>query len=114
MSGRAAAWKRGSNRSTSSGSIAAGAADGSELTEAARPRISSVRHSNPGAAAPSELREFAAQMVGTFLVLILLPEISFQDGNPLLSTVAALLWYLEPESREEKLDILRRYLFTEI
>jgi glyceraldehyde-3-phosphate dehydrogenase (NAD(P)) len=37
-----------------------------------------------------------------------------QDGNPLLSTVAALLWYLEPESREEKLDILRRYLFTEI
>ena len=30
---------------------------------------------------------FAAQMVGTFLVLILLPEISFQDGNPLLLTV---------------------------
>ncbi|MEA1904226.1 MAG: hypothetical protein U9N56_11970 [Actinomycetota bacterium] len=37
-----------------------------------------------------------------------------QDGNPLLSTVAALLWYLDPETREEKLDILRRYLFTEI
>ena len=37
-----------------------------------------------------------------------------QDGNPLLSTVAALLWYLEPETREDKLDILRRYLFTEI
>ncbi len=30
---------------------------------------------------------FAAQMVGTFLVLVLLPEISFQDGNPLLLTV---------------------------
>ena len=37
-----------------------------------------------------------------------------QDGNPLLSTVAALLWYLEPETREEKIDILRRYLFSEI
>ena len=30
---------------------------------------------------------FAAQMVGTFLVLILLPDLSFQDGNPLLLTV---------------------------
>ncbi len=30
---------------------------------------------------------FAAQMIGTFLVLVLLPEISFQDGNPLLLTV---------------------------
>lgn len=37
-----------------------------------------------------------------------------QDGNPLLSTVAALLWYLHPETREERLDILRRYLFPEI
>jgi len=37
-----------------------------------------------------------------------------QDGNPLLSTVAALLWYLDPASREDKLDILRRYLFVEI
>ena len=37
-----------------------------------------------------------------------------QDGNPLLSTVAALLWYLEPETREEKIDVLRRYLFSEI
>jgi len=37
-----------------------------------------------------------------------------QDGNPLLSTVAAMLWYLEPEMMEERLDILRRYLFTEI
>ena len=37
-----------------------------------------------------------------------------QDGNPLLSTVAAMLWYLEPESMEGRLDILRRYLFREI
>jgi glyceraldehyde-3-phosphate dehydrogenase (NAD(P)) len=37
-----------------------------------------------------------------------------QDGNPLLSTVAALLWYIAPEEREEKINILRRYLFTEI
>ena len=37
-----------------------------------------------------------------------------QDGNPLLSTVAALLWYLQPETRDERLDILRRYLFSEI
>jgi glyceraldehyde-3-phosphate dehydrogenase/erythrose-4-phosphate dehydrogenase len=37
-----------------------------------------------------------------------------QDGNPLLSTVAAILWYLEPDKRDERLDILRRYLFTEI
>ncbi len=37
-----------------------------------------------------------------------------QDGNPLLSTVAAVLWYLEPEKLEERLNILRRYLYTEI
>ena len=30
---------------------------------------------------------FAAQMLGTFLVLILLPEVSFENGNPLLLTV---------------------------
>jgi uncharacterized membrane protein YkgB len=30
---------------------------------------------------------FALQMLGTFLVLLLLPEVSFQDGNPLLLTV---------------------------
>lgn len=30
---------------------------------------------------------FAAQMLGTFLVLVLLPEVSFEDGNPLLLTV---------------------------
>ncbi len=37
-----------------------------------------------------------------------------QDGNPLLSTVAAMLWYLDPDTTDEKLDILRRYLFAEI
>ena len=37
-----------------------------------------------------------------------------QDGNPLLSTVAALLWYLDPSRREDRLDVLRRYLFSEI
>jgi uncharacterized membrane protein YkgB len=30
---------------------------------------------------------FAAQMAGTFLVLVLLPDVAFQDGNPLLLTV---------------------------
>lgn len=29
---------------------------------------------------------FAAQMLGTFLVLVVLPEIAFQEGNPLLLT----------------------------
>jgi glyceraldehyde-3-phosphate dehydrogenase (NAD(P)) len=37
-----------------------------------------------------------------------------QDGNPLLSTVAAMLWYLEPETLDRRIDILRRYLFREI
>lgn len=30
---------------------------------------------------------FALQMAGTFLVFVLLPEVAFQDGNPLLLTV---------------------------
>jgi len=37
-----------------------------------------------------------------------------QDGNPLLSTVAAMLWYLDPETIDDRIDILRRYLFPEI
>ena len=37
-----------------------------------------------------------------------------QDGNPLLSTVAAMLWYLDPDTMDDRLDILRRYLFREI
>lgn len=30
---------------------------------------------------------FALQMAGTFLVFVLLPDVAFQDGNPLLLTV---------------------------
>ena len=30
---------------------------------------------------------FALQMVGTFLVLVVQPDVAFQDGNPLLLTV---------------------------
>jgi len=37
-----------------------------------------------------------------------------QDGNPLLSTVAAMLWYLDRETMDRRIDILRRYLFAEI
>jgi glyceraldehyde-3-phosphate dehydrogenase (NAD(P)) len=37
-----------------------------------------------------------------------------QDGNPLLSTVAATLWYLDPDRTDERMDILRPYLFTEV
>jgi glyceraldehyde-3-phosphate dehydrogenase (NAD(P)) len=37
-----------------------------------------------------------------------------QDGNPLLSTVAAMLWYLDPNTLDHRIDILRRYLFREI
>ena len=37
-----------------------------------------------------------------------------QDGNPLLSTVAAMLWYLDPDTMENRLDVLRPYLFQEI
>ncbi len=37
-----------------------------------------------------------------------------QDGNPLLSTIAAMLWYLDPDTMEDRLDILRPYLFQEI
>ena len=37
-----------------------------------------------------------------------------QDGNPLLSTVAALLWHLDSSTMEDRLDVLRRYLFPEV
>ena len=37
-----------------------------------------------------------------------------QDGNPLLSTLAATLWYMDPTSVDERLDIMRPYLFQEI
>ncbi|MFH1330076.1 MAG: hypothetical protein ABIJ48_05420 [Actinomycetota bacterium] len=37
-----------------------------------------------------------------------------QDGNALLSSVAATLWYLYPEGFEERIDVLRPYLFREV
>ncbi|HEX2153416.1 MAG TPA: hypothetical protein VHL52_05525 [Acidimicrobiia bacterium] len=37
-----------------------------------------------------------------------------QDGNPLLSTLAAMLWYLDPSTVDDRIDILRRYLFREV
>jgi uncharacterized membrane protein YkgB len=33
------------------------------------------------------LAAMAAQLLGTFLVLVVLPDVAFQDGNPLLVTV---------------------------
>lgn len=37
-----------------------------------------------------------------------------QDGNPLLSTVSATLWYLDPDHVETRMDVLRPYLFQEV
>jgi glyceraldehyde-3-phosphate dehydrogenase (NAD(P)) len=37
-----------------------------------------------------------------------------QDGNPLLSTVAGMLWYLDEDSMESGLDVLRPYFFREV
>ena len=37
-----------------------------------------------------------------------------QDGNPLLSTVAAMLWYLHVDAWDDRLDIIRPYLFQEV
>jgi glyceraldehyde-3-phosphate dehydrogenase/erythrose-4-phosphate dehydrogenase len=37
-----------------------------------------------------------------------------QDGNPLLSSLAAMLWYLSPEELDERINILRPYLFAEV
>jgi len=37
-----------------------------------------------------------------------------QDGNALLSSVAATLWYLYPEGFQDRIDVLRRYLFAEV
>ncbi len=37
-----------------------------------------------------------------------------QDGNPLLSTVAATLRWLDEDSMEERIDVLRPYLYTEV
>jgi glyceraldehyde-3-phosphate dehydrogenase type II len=37
-----------------------------------------------------------------------------QDGNSLLSSIAATLWFLDPDSMEEKLRVLTPYIFKEI
>ena len=37
-----------------------------------------------------------------------------QDGNPLLSTVAATLRLIDEHSMERRLDVLRPYLYTEV
>lgn len=37
-----------------------------------------------------------------------------QDGNPLLSTVAAMLWYLHPDEVDDRINVLRPYLFSEV
>jgi glyceraldehyde-3-phosphate dehydrogenase/erythrose-4-phosphate dehydrogenase len=37
-----------------------------------------------------------------------------QDGNPMLSTIAGMLWYLDESSMEGRLDVLRRYIFREV
>lgn len=37
-----------------------------------------------------------------------------QDGNALLSSIAATLWYLHPDGIGDRLEVLRRYLFQEV
>lgn len=37
-----------------------------------------------------------------------------QDGNALLSSLAATLWYLHPGGFEERIDVIRPYLFREV
>lgn len=37
-----------------------------------------------------------------------------QDGNPLLSTVAATCWYLDPKTYESRIQCLRPYHFDEV
>ena len=37
-----------------------------------------------------------------------------QDGNPLLSTIAGMLWYLDEPSMDSRIDILRPYFFREV
>ncbi len=37
-----------------------------------------------------------------------------QDGNPLLSTLAATLWYIHPDEVDSRIDVLRPYLFQEV
>ncbi len=37
-----------------------------------------------------------------------------QDGNPLVSSVAAALWFIHPEDWEKRLQCLKHYLFQEV
>lgn len=37
-----------------------------------------------------------------------------QDGNALLSSIAAALWYLHPDGFGDRLEVVRRYLFEEV
>ena len=37
-----------------------------------------------------------------------------QDGNPMLSTLAATLWYLYPDGFDDRMDVIRPYLFKEV
>lgn len=37
-----------------------------------------------------------------------------QDGNPLLSTLAATLWFIHPDEVDDRIDFLRPYLFQEV
>src|SRR5262245_7498763 len=37
-----------------------------------------------------------------------------QDGNPLLSSVAATCWYLDPKTYEDKIQCLKPYFFSEV
>lgn len=37
-----------------------------------------------------------------------------QDGNPLLSTVAAVCWYLDPSTYEDRIQVLKPYFFPEV
>lgn len=37
-----------------------------------------------------------------------------QDGNSLLSSIAATLWYIDPKTLDSRIDCLRPYLFQEV
>ena len=37
-----------------------------------------------------------------------------QDGNALLSSLAATLWYLHPDGFDDRIDVIRPYLFREV
>jgi glyceraldehyde-3-phosphate dehydrogenase (NAD(P)) len=37
-----------------------------------------------------------------------------QDGNPLLSSVAAATWFMYPKTYEEKIQCMKPYFFQEV